>query len=95
MKSVFYVLLFFLGTIGLLFFFNAFGCGSTPLSVCNQTQQERCYDKDSDGIPEIVEICDGSHWNKVMDCSEQWNSSGESIQDKCVIIDNEAKCVSR
>jgi hypothetical protein len=95
MKSVFYVLLFFLGMIGLLFLLSALGCGGSPLSVCNQAHQERCYDEDSDGIPEIVEICDGSHWNKVMDCSEQWDPSGESIQDKCVIINNEAKCVSR
>jgi hypothetical protein len=96
MKSIVVVLLMACCIIGALFLLNSLlGCGGSPLSVCNQTYQERCYDKNSDGIPEIVEICDGKHWNKVMDCSEQWNSSGELIRDKCVVFDNKAKCVSR
>lgn len=84
-----------LGSAIVLLLFSMVNCSGSPLAVCNRIHQERCYDKDGDGIADVAEICDGEHWNKIMDCSEQWGADGEEINDKCVMIDNSARCKSR
>ena len=76
-------------------FFVFASCGGSPLDVCTQIQQERCYDADKNGEPETVQICDGEHWETSMDCSEQWDAEGNPVNDVCAMSKEEANCVKR
>ena len=76
-------------------FLTTVSCGGTPMPVCSAIEKERCFDEDGDGTTEVVQICDGEHWEDNMDCSEQWDADGNPINDKCVMDGEEAVCVAR
>lgn len=80
-------------SVGVIFLTVA--CGGSPLDVCSAIEKERCVDEDEDGIADIVQICDGEHWEDNMDCSEQWDADGNPINDKCAMDGEEAICVQR
>lgn len=83
------------GVILIIVMFSVVSCGATPYEMCSNTNKQRCWDKDSDGTPEVIQICNGDNWIDVMDCSEQYLFDGGILDDKCVVEAEEAVCKKR
>lgn len=70
--------------IGYFVFFVS-SCGPVPHASCSAAQTWRCNEN-------TVEMCNGSFWQPIQDCSEMWDEEGLKIVAECTVDKGSAQC---